>query len=278
MAAPMSAEPASDDLQSLIGRTRRQQAVLAPELARRYAAATGAELDVEAHFPPLGHWAFFAEAVEPTDLGPDGHPLGGLFAAPAGLPRRMFAAAELRFEAALALGEPAELVSTVTGARRRAGRTGELALVDVERRLSQGRTVRLVEFQTIVYREASAPTPPVVDAGAAAGHGEVWTPDAIELFRYSAATWNSHRIHYDQRYAREAEGYPDLVVHGPFTAARLFDLAARTAAAPIRRFGFRALAPLFVGQPIRLRPGEAAGTLVAVRCDATTAMTAAFEA
>lgn len=266
----------TDDLESWIGRTRTQAALIEPELLRRYAAAVGAPLDVAAGFPPLGHWAFFNDAVAPADLGPDGHPHRGLFLPPVSLPRRMFASAEFRFEARLALGEEAELVSTITGLRRRSGRTGDLVLVDVQRRLSQGGAPRLTELQTIVYREAGEPTPPVPET--AGGPGELWKPNPVDLFRYSAATYNSHRIHYDQAYVRGVEGYPDLVVHGPFTAAKLHDLATRTAGAPLKAFSFRALAPLFVDQPVRLRPGDEPNTVVALRCDGATAMSAAFEA
>ena len=267
----------TDDLESWIGRTRHETATLEPEMARRYAAAAGADLDVAAHFPPLGHWAYFNNAVSPADLGPDGHPKRGRFLPPVSLPRRMFASAEFVFAAPLAVGEAAALDSRIADVRRRSGRTGELVLVDVERRLSQGGTLRLTETQTIVYREAGEPTPPVSDTGAG-GDGELWVPTPVDLFRYSAATYNGHRIHYDQAYVRAEEGYPDLVVHGPFTAARLFDLAGRIAGAPIARFSFRAMAPLFVSQPIRLRAGEDAGTVIAVRCDGQAAMSAAFEA
>lgn len=271
----------SDDLAAWIGRTRTERATLDPELARRYAGAMGAPLDVEARLPPLGHWAYFNEVAAPEDLGPDGHPRRGRFLPPVALPRRMFASAQFRFEAPLILGAPAELVSTIADVRRRAGRTGELVLVDVARRLSQEGALRLSETQTIVYREAGAPTPSVADTvtdTGAGGEGERWRPSRVELFRFSAATFNGHRIHYDQAYARDEEGYPDLVVHGPLTAARLCDLAARVAGAPLKAFSFRALAPLFVDQPVRLRVGEEAGTVVAVRCDGATAMSAGFEA
>jgi 3-methylfumaryl-CoA hydratase len=267
----------TDDLDAWIGRSRTQTAVLDPEVARRYAAAMGASLEVATHFPPLGHWAYFNDAVGPKDLGPDGHPKRGLFMPPVSLPRRMFASAEFSFAAPLVLGETAQLGSTIADIRRRSGRSGELVLVDVLREVSQGGRVRLTETQTIVYREAGAPTPPVADTGAG-GAGELWAPNAVDLFRYSAATYNGHRIHYDQAYAREAEGYPDLVVHGPFTAAKLFDLASRTAGAPLVKFSFRALAPVFVAQPIRLRRGDDANTVIAVRCDGVTAMSAAYEA
>jgi len=265
------------DLAAWIGRTRTDTAVLDPEIARRFAAAMGVSLDVAASFPPLGHWAYFNDAVEPAELGPDGHPKRGRFLPPVELPRRMFASATFRFAAPLALGEAAELTQTIADVRSRSGRTGELVLVDVERRLSQGGALKLTETQTIVYREAGEATPPVPDTGAG-GEGELWLPNTVDLFRYSAATFNSHRIHYDQTYVREEEGYPDLVVHGPFTAAKLCDLAARAAGAPLKAFSFRALAPLFVNQPVRLRHGDEPNSVIAVRRDGQTAISASFEA
>jgi 3-methylfumaryl-CoA hydratase len=265
------------DLAAWIGRTRADTAVLDPEIARRYAAAMGADLKVEAHFPALGHWAYFNDAVERGELGPDGHPKRGRFLPPVELPRRMFASATFAFAAPLRLGEPAQLDQTIADVRERSGRTGALVLVDVERRLSQGGALKLTETQTVVYREAGEATPPVADTGAG-GEGELWAPNTVDLFRYSAATYNGHRIHYDQRYVREEEGYPDLVVHGPFTAAKLCDLAARAAGAPLKAFSFRAQAPLFVNQPVRLRHGAEASSVVAVRCDGQTAVSATFEA
>jgi 3-methylfumaryl-CoA hydratase len=128
-----------------------------------------------------------------------------------------------------------------------------------------------------VYRGAGEATPAVVDTGTG-GDGELWAPNTVDLFRYSAATYNSHRIHYDQRYVRDDEGYPDLVVHGPFTAAKLCDLATRLAGAPLKTFSFRALAPLFVNQPVRLRHGDEPNSVIAVRCDGQTALSATFQA
>jgi 3-methylfumaryl-CoA hydratase len=267
----------TEDLEAWIGRVRTQTAVLDPEIARRYAAAMGASLDVETSFPPLGHWAYFNDAVEPSQLGPDGHPRRGIFLPPIALPRRMFASSSLRFEAPLALGAAAELTTTITDIRRRSGRSGELILMDTTRELTQAGQVKLAEVQTIAYRDAGPPTPPVADTGAD-GAGELWAPNTVDLFRYSAATYNGHRIHYDQAYAREEEGYPNLVVHGPFTAAKLHDLATRTAGAPLTTFGFRAQAPIFVGQPVRLRADDAPNTVIAVRCDGAVAMSATFEA
>jgi 3-methylfumaryl-CoA hydratase len=265
----------TDELEGWIGRSRTQDAVLDPEVARRFAAAVGASLDVERAFPPLGHWAYFNDAVSPADIGPDGHPRRGLFLPPVPLPRRMFASSELTFEAPLALGGAARLTSTITDIRRRSGRTGDLVLMDQRRELTQGSELKLTETQTIVFREAGEPTPAVADTGAG-GAGEAWRPGVVDLFRFSAATYNSHRIHHDNGYATAEEGYPGLVVHGPFTASRLFDLATRTAGAPLRGFSFRAMAPLFVDQPVTLRVGDEPGAVIAVRCDGATAMSATF--
>jgi len=266
----------TDDLESWIGHVRTQSALLEPEIVVRYAAAFGSPLDVAAHFPPLGHWAYFNDAVEPDRLGPDGHPRRGIFVPPVALPRRMFASSKLTFDAPLILGASAELTSTIADLRRRSGRqSGEMVLMDQRRELTQDGQLKLTETQTIVYREAGEPTPPVEDTGAG-GEGELWLPNTVDLFRYSAGTYNGHRIHYDQAYARSEEGYPDLVVHGPFTAAKLFDLATRTARAPLKTFSFRALAPLFVNQPIRLRPADEPNTVIAVRCDGQIAVSATY--
>jgi 3-methylfumaryl-CoA hydratase len=263
-------------IEDWIGRSRIQTAILDPETARRYAAAMGASLDVDAAFPPLGHWAYFNDAVEPAQLGPDGHPRRGVHLPPITQPRRMFASSTLRFEASLMLGETAELGTTIADIRHRSGRTGDLVLMDVLRELTQEGRLRITETQTIVYREAGEATPEVADSGAG-GAGELWRPTVVDLFRYSAGTYNSHRIHYDQAYATSEEGYPGLVVHGPFTAAKLFDLATRTAAAPLKSFSFRAMSPLFVNQPVRLRAGDEPNMVVAVRCDGQVAMSATYE-
>jgi 3-methylfumaryl-CoA hydratase len=188
----------------------------------------------------------------------------------------MFASSTLAFAAPLELGRPAELTSTIADLRRRAGRqSGEMVLMDQRRELTQGGSLKLTETQTIVYREMGDATPAVEDDGGGGG-GELWRPTTVDLFRYSAATYNGHRIHYDQAYATGEEGYPDLVVHGPFTAAKLCDLATRTAGAPLKTFSFRAQAPLFVNQPVRLRADAEPNAVVAVRCDGQVAMSASY--
>jgi 3-methylfumaryl-CoA hydratase len=253
--------------------TRRQRLDL--ESLRRFAAAQGADLDVERRPPPLAHWAYFLETIGPDGLGPDGHPRRGGLLPPVRLPRRMFAAAAMSFHEPLTLDEPAELTLTVADVRHRAGRSGDLVFVEVDRQLTQGARERLTERQTIVYRDAGGPTPPVVPTDLPPHHdSEVWSPGPADLFRFSAATFNSHRIHYDLPYAQSEEGYPALVVHGPFTAAKLFGFAARRGHGSVRSFEFRATAVLFAGQPIYLAPGLEAGEAQALRCDGAVAMSA----
>lgn len=260
-----------------IGRSEIRRQRLDVETARRFAAAIGADLDVEHKAPPLVHWAFFLEVVGPGEIGADGHPRRGLGIMPnVTLPRRMFAAAAMRFAEPLTLGRDAELTLTVADVKHRTGKTGELVFVEVDRVLTQDGRERLTERQTIVYRGAGEATAAVQPADLPGRAGEeIWRPSPVDLFRFSAVTFNSHRIHYDQAYVRGEEGYPDLVVHGPFTAVKLAMLAARDCPGKsMKTFSFRAMSPLFVSQPVRLASGEAAGEVEATRCDGAVAMAA----
>lgn len=261
--------------QTWIGRTEKRTEIIEVESLRRYAAALGENLDVETVLPSLAHWACFLPAVAPDQIGPDGHPKRGGFLPPVTLQRRMFAAADMTFDAPLLPGREATRASRIAGVTHKAGRSGDLVLVEVEHEIGQAGQMRVRERQTIVYRNAGAPIPAVTPIE----RGDVpdavtWLPGTVDLFRFSAVTFNSHRIHYDAPYATGEEGYPSLVVHGPFTAARLFGLGARQAGA-IRQFSFRALAPLFVDQPVTLVHGE--DSVSAIRCDGVTAMAASFK-
>lgn len=258
--------------QSAIGRSDSRRERCAVESLRRYALAVGSSAEVEAALPPLPHWAFFLPQPEDAQIGRDGHPKRGAFLPAISLPRRMFAAADIRFEAPLVLGEDAELTSTITGLNHKAGASGDLVFLEVDHVIRQHMKIRIRERQTYVYRAMGAamlmPVP-----GDAAPEGEIWTPGPANLFRFSAATFNSHRIHYDLPYTQAEEGYPALVVQGPFTAARLASLAERRG--PLKRFSFRAQAPLFLGQAITLQHSD--GELRAIRCDGAIAMTGKVE-
>lgn len=261
-----------DKWRKAIGRTEELTERLGIEPLRRFALAIGSDPAVETAPPPLSHWAFFLPAPDDRAIGVDGHPMRGGFLPDISLPRRMFAASNIEFTAPLVLETDAHLVSRVVEVNHKRGRTGDLVFVEVERTIEQGGALRVRERQSFVYRGEGErvdlpeplPAPPA---------GEAWLPDAVNLFRLSAATFNGHRIHYDLPYARDVEGYPALVVHGPFTAAKLATLAMLQG--PLMRFSFRAMAPLFLGQPIYLR---AAGddAVEAVRCDGAVAMRAEY--
>lgn len=254
-----------------IGRSETREERCEMESLRRYALAVGADPGVEEVSPPLAHWAFFLPQPRDEELGPDGHPKRGAFLPDITLPRRMFAAADIVFEAPLVPEAEARMVATIADVTHKRGKSGDLVFVEVDRTISQGGAVCVRERQSYVYRDLGDPVPLPIPGKVQSG--EVWKPDSVSLFRFSAATFNSHRIHYDLPYAIEAEGYPALVVHGPFTAAKLAGLAARKGA--LRRFAFRAQAPLFLGQPIYLE--DNGSEVRALRCDGVTAMSAKVE-
>ena len=199
--------------------------------------------------PPLWHWLYFLPIHRQSDVGADGHAKRGGFLPPVPLPRRMWAGGRITFSAPLRIGEPIERESRIVDITRKEGRSGPLVFVVVRHAISGPAGLAIVEEHDIVYRsEANAAersaTPALAPVDAAWSH-EI-DPDPVLLFRYSALTFNSHRIHYDRRYAMEVEGYPGLVVHGPLIATLLTDLLRR--ALPARRvaaFSFRAMSPLF---------------------------------
>lgn len=193
--------------------------------------------------PPAWHWACLARPVRRSELGPDGHPRRD----PSLPPRRMFAASDLRFTKPLHADVETELVETVTAVEQKAGTSGPLTFVTLDRAFSQAGEIRVTERQTIVYTTAP-PAPRTPDAPSPPAEWSVETPtDPVLLAAFSAATSNTHRIHYDQAYATEVEGYPGLVVHGPLIALLLLEAMP---ARPLTRFNFRALKPAFAGEMI----------------------------
>lgn len=238
-----------NDLQSWIGKTSASEAYLDPAQANRMAATLDRAPDFRRGdaLPPAWHWLYFHDIARAADLGDEGHPRLGLFMPPVPLPRRMWAGGSFEFRAPLRLGAVAERVSTVRTIEQKHGRSGALCFVGVEHVLSAEGAVCLVEQQTIVYREleratAVADAPPAPDA---ADFTRRYALDSIALFRYSALTFNGHRIHYDADYCRAVEGYPGLVIHGPLIATLLLDLYVAQGL-PLGRFRYRARSPLFL--------------------------------
>ncbi|MGZ8268764.1 MAG: FAS1-like dehydratase domain-containing protein [Burkholderiales bacterium] len=201
--------------------------------------------------PQAWHWIFFLEAKSPSELGPDGHPKRGGFLPPVPLPRRMWAGGRLEFVRPLKVGEAITRESEIVSVEPKSGRSGTLVFVTVRHTIAAGGETAIVEEQDIVYREAAKKGDPV-PAGKEAPGGAQWKrevmPDTVMLFRYSALTFNGHRIHYDKDYATGEEHYPGLVVHGPLQATLLLDLCRHNAAAPVKKFEYRAMSPLFAGQ------------------------------
>ena len=264
---------------SYIGRSEIRTQYLDPEPLRRFAAAVGSTLEVERQMPPLGHWAYFLETVPTYALGEDGHPQRGLGLLPSvALPRRMFAATSIRFIAPLLLGQEAQMTLTVADVKHKIGSSGDLIFVDVERVVSQAGTDRIRELQTIVYRGATQRIEAVEPKTASDVPQCLWTPTPTELFRFSAVTFNAHRIHYDLHYAQTEEGYPGLVVHGPLIAAKLYGIAISQLQGTVHRFDFRGQAPLFASQEVRFYTHERGSLIDAVRCDGIVAASARVHA
>ena len=207
--------------------------------------------------PALWHWFYFLPQVPNSRIGVDGHPQRGGFLPPVELPRRMFAGARMEFLQPLVIGLPARREGEVLKVTEKSGKSGALVFVTVEYRIYQNDQLAIREEQDIVYKEAggriAAPVPltewPALPPGALS---QVVTPNEVLLFRFSALTFNAHRIHYDRRYAMEEEGYPGLVVHGPLTALMLAELAAHNSSGRISSFSFQGRAPLFDLHPFRL--------------------------
>jgi 3-methylfumaryl-CoA hydratase len=214
--------------------------------------------------PPGFHWTLFAPVARQSDLGRDGHPKRGGFLPPLQLPRRMWAGSRVRFGAPLHVGEQVEQTSVIDRIEGKRGRAGELVFVTIRRTVSGSGGVAVEEEQDLVYRgpeKDKGPEHPSQPARPSPWH-RVIVPDDVLLFRYSALTFNGHRIHYDRRYAMEEEGYPGLVVHGPLLATLLLDLLRRhLAAARLETFSFKARRPTFDTSPFALEgePAEEAG-------------------
>ena len=203
--------------------------------------------------PPLWHWLYFLPLHRESELGPDGHPKRGGFIPPVPLPRRMFAGGRQQFHRPLRAGDEISRVSRISDVTHKVGRNGPLIFVLVRHEISNQDGLALVEEHDIVYREHSRPGEGAQILKSAPSNA-TWTrevlADAVMLFRYSALTFNPHRIHFDLRYCIEVEGYPGLVVHGPLIATLLADLLRRNLPeARVTYFSFRAVRPLFDTHP-----------------------------
>ena len=270
----------TESLQSFVGRTQS----IRDTAAAGTLAGLAALLDHSSppwaadELPPLAHWMYFLPRQRQSLLGEDGHPRRGDFLPPVTLPRRMWVGSRVRHIAPVPLDALMERRSTIAGITAKSGRTGPMVFITVKHEIVVGESVAVIEEQDIVYRAAPAPQGNSSGAPAAASVAAIsatarasaatrrFVADPVLLFRFSALTFNAHRIHYDRDYAREVEGYPRLVVHGPLVATSLMDHYLRhrrdaigAAGVPGRgreqqmlNFSYRAERPLFDAAPVEL--------------------------
>ncbi|MBA4009615.1 MAG: hypothetical protein C0486_12640 [Erythrobacter sp.] len=248
-----------------IGRETRATDRLDEGLAGRWLATFGLVRPQPPIMPQGIHFALCTPEAPTAKLGEDGHPARddspNSFLPPFPMPRRMWASSKIAFHAPIAIGAVIERASRVASVSEKDGGSGRLAFVDVEHVTKANGTIAVIETQTLVYRDAAAPdaplSPPPPGDGAFDPSGweatHTLTPDARLLFRYSALTFNTHRIHYDAPYAEGVERYRGLVVHGPLTASLLLQLAARELGENrLRSFDFRGLSPAIAGEALHL--------------------------
>jgi 3-methylfumaryl-CoA hydratase len=243
---------AANDWRDWIGRTeRRVDRITAAPLA-----ALSATLDRDdpaprdgTAVPPLWHWLYFTPLTPQHEIGPDGHAKRGSFLPPVPLPRRMWAGGRLEFEHPLTVGAEVERTSRIVDVSVKEGRSGTLVFVEVRHDYVDATGLAIREAHDIVYRGVAVrgeAVTPIAPAPPHSTYAREIVPDPVLLFRYSALTFNGHRIHYDRSYVTEVEGYPGLIVHGPLIATLLLDNLRRYVLnAHVRRFAFRAMRPLF---------------------------------
>ena len=231
------------------------------DIALRHARLMAATVDLPdptriqegAALPPLWHWIYFLEGLPPGELGRDGHPARGGFLPPVPFPNRMWAGGRVKFLKPVPIGSRVRKVSSILKVDHKVGRSGDLVFVTVLHELkSLGDELLVREEHDIVYKSATgsaAPQANVAEAGPAP-FSKCFTPTSTTLFRYSALTFNGHRIHYDLDYCRNIEGYSNLVIHGPLNATLLAGFAEEIGGKTLREFNYRGLSPALLGETI----------------------------
>ncbi len=260
-----------------IGRTREASDRVTARLVAEYASVLN-DMSGPGQVPAGFHWCLAPDICAPEDLGRDGHPKTGIFLPKLPLPRRMWAGGAVRHLGGFAVGDEVTRRSTIADITFKDGRSGRLGFVTVEHRYDVAGETRLSERQDIVYRADPAPgattPPPAAAEGWDAIASAAVVPDATQLFRYSAVTFNGHRIHYDQPYATGVEGYDGLVVHGPLQSSWMQNLAAGIIGHVPRHFEYRGLSPLVADVPVTVEARQdAQGLELRVRRDADGVVT-----
>lgn len=247
------------DLQHLrqwIGKTHVDHDVLSSRHARLMAATLGipqSDLVSGYPLPPLWHWLYFLDGLPPEELGRDGHPARGGFLPPVPLPNRMWAGGQLEFKKALPLDGSVEKRSSIVSIEYKRGRSGDLVFVTVLHEILHAGEVAISEHHDIVYKEATpVDSNKPFAAMPQANHSFEMLPTSTTLFRYSALTFNGHRIHYDADYCRDVENYTSQVIHGPLSATLLAGYAERIAGKPVKLFNYRGVRPALLGVTLTL--------------------------
>ncbi len=242
-------------LRRWIGREQILSDLVTEDLARRYHAT----LDLPGEPPKQGehvsrliHFCLAQPAAPTSTLGGDGHPARGSFLPPVPLPRRMWAGGTLKFQQDLKVGDTIRRISRIEDVVLKEGRTGALCFVSVSHCIEAEGVVHVKERQEIVYRDYSIPGPPKYRSADSNINSNRLSINEAALFRYSALTFNSHRIHYDLQYTKSIEGYPDLVVHAPLQATLLLGYATQIRHGAPTQFSYRGVYPLFQGEPFSL--------------------------
>ena len=249
------------DLTGWIGRSEQSEDVVTKAPLRGLEALLDQDIGLDSGLaPPLAHWLYFLPTAWQSALDRDGHPVRGGFLPPVDLPRRMWAGGKLVFHAPLMIGSNITKRSTITRIEEKTGESGDLVFVTVAHEISCAGRLLVEEWQDIVYRGDTISSPAAARSLARSLPGEPRKADAVRrvcpstplLFRYSALTFNSHRIHFDRDYARDVEGYPGLVVHGPLQATLMMTMFAAQNVGSACSFEFRARKPLFDRDPFNL--------------------------
>jgi 3-methylfumaryl-CoA hydratase len=258
----MTTKPDLDHLRQWIGRTEKASDIVTAQLVRGLRATLFLEIGTPKPgdaAPFTVHWCLAQPVYPMSELGPDGHPARGGFLPPVPLPRRMWAGGELEFLEPLRVGDETTRTSRISDVTMKTGSTGALCFVSVEHLITTSRGLAIRERQDIVYRDVSPTAAPAKPAAPppAARHRESHLADPVLLFRYSALTFNGHRIHYDRDYVTKVEGYPGLIFHGPLQAALLVEFAAKLhgGAAP-KKFSYRGVQPLFEGREFSVNAND----------------------
>jgi len=259
----MTAKPDIDHLRQWIGRTQEASDIITPQLVKGLRATLFLEIGTPADgdiAPFTTHWCLAQPVVPASELGPDGHPARGGFLPPVPLPRRMWAGGQVEFVDPLRVGDTVTRSSRIADVTMKSGGTGTLCFVVVEHTITTQRGLAIRERHDIVYRDVTPPGDQKAAAPAptqAGQHRETHLADPVLLFRYSALTFNGHRIHYDRDYVTQVEGYPGLIVHGPLQASLLVEFAAklRNGKAPAK-FAYRGVNPLFDGAEFSINANE----------------------